>query len=190
MMSHVHGASAKAPLFLGDARMLSRLWKGLCGVSRGKTGLRSAVAVTGSAAATPKGLNCFRCGEPRIKQHECRKQVSAGVMPGSEAGTEKRAPGLPSNGEVAAGSRRRIGDKSSLVRKEQETGRPWSRELAGPVVAIERLSDALERHNSILHEGRRGSIIPGKKPHPSLRVPPRGGKVPIWRRNPRTTCHG
>lgn len=103
---------------------------------------------------------------------------------------EAWATGLSWNGRGATRKRRRTGDTSSSMRKKSEVGRSWSEELARLIVAIERLSDGLERHGDILHEGRCESPVRGKESKSSLRQSPTGKKVPhvrLWRRNVTTT---
>lgn len=71
---------------------------------------------------------------------------------------------LSSDSRKAARSRRRIGDTSSSVIQRLEAGRWRDEGLVRYVVAIERLSDALERHVDILHEGRRESETTENEP--------------------------
>lgn len=115
---------------------------------------RSARVVVDTKEASWKCVRCLQCGKSGHRRLECRKQVSAGLMPGSHAGREAREAGPSSNGRRRTKYGRRTGDTSSPMSLELVVVCQRHEELVGPVVAIERLSGALERDGDTLGEGR------------------------------------
>lgn len=186
---YLQEAARKTLLVLGDPRKWCQRRRCFPGAfSAEKAGLRSARSVISGRDATSKGLDRFRCGKPGHQQLECRKQVFT-VAPGSEAGRQGQSAGR-SNGRGAARSRRRTVDVPSSVAEDPEAGRPRHEELARIVVAIERLSDAIERNGSILREGWGESAVVEKETKPSLTKPPGGEEaayVRFWQTNLTTT---
>lgn len=110
-------------------------------------------------------LNCTRCLE--YIWRNCRKRVSAGVLPGSHAGREARAVEMSLNGRGATRPRKNTRDASSMSQKLQ-AGKARSDVLTRIVVAIERHSDALKRHEDILCEGRSESAATAKETKTTL----------------------
>lgn len=82
----------------------------------------------------------------------------------SYAGRAAWVADLSSRGIGAAGSRERTDDVASSGSKGLKAGRQQNEELARPVVAIERFSDALERHVKIIRKGRREPAAAEKEP--------------------------